>query len=57
VRRHWQHELAKRLREHRLDPWLASSLMNDLHQAGRLIATLTETSCATQRADIHTHIT
>ncbi|MDX5433383.1 MAG: Na/Pi symporter [Halomonas sp.] len=42
VRRHWQHELAERLREHRLDPWLASSLMNDLHQASRLIAILAE---------------
>ncbi|MFQ3790156.1 Na/Pi cotransporter family protein [Halomonas sp. A29] len=42
VRRHWQYELAKRLREHRLDPWLASSLMNDLHQASRLIAALVE---------------
>ncbi|QTP53550.1 Na/Pi cotransporter family protein [Billgrantia sulfidoxydans] len=42
VRHHWQHELAKRLREHRLDPWLASSLMNDLHQASRLAAALAE---------------
>ncbi|WFM71073.1 Na/Pi symporter [Halomonas sp. CKK8] len=41
VRRHWQHELAERLRQHRLDPWLASSLMNDLHQASRLTAALT----------------
>lgn len=57
IRRHWQHELAQRLREHRLDPWLASSLMNDLHQASRLIATLTETSCASQCADNHTYIT
>ncbi|MDR9438490.1 MAG: Na/Pi symporter [Halomonas sp.] len=41
VRRYWQHELAERLRQHRLDPWLASSLMNDLHQASRLTAALT----------------
>lgn len=40
VRRHWQHELAERLRHQRLDPWLASSLMNDLHQASRLTAAL-----------------
>lgn len=40
VRRHWQHEMAERLRQHRLDPWLASSLMNDLHQASRLTAAL-----------------
>ncbi|MDI5891039.1 Na/Pi cotransporter family protein [Halomonas rhizosphaerae] len=40
VRRRWQHELAERLRQHRLDPWLASSLMNDLHQASRLTAAL-----------------
>ncbi|MFY0991267.1 Na/Pi cotransporter family protein [Halomonas sp. C05BenzN] len=40
VRRHWQQELAERLREHRLDPWHASSLMNDLHQASRLMAAL-----------------
>ncbi|WP_445156647.1 Na/Pi cotransporter family protein [Halomonas sp. E14] len=42
VRRHWQHEMAQRLREHRLDPWLASSLMNDLHQASRLMAALAD---------------
>ncbi|MBB3184156.1 phosphate:Na+ symporter [Halomonas fontilapidosi] len=41
VRRHWQHELAERLRQRRLDPWLASSLMNDLHQASRLTTALT----------------
>ncbi|MEQ6917671.1 Na/Pi cotransporter family protein [Halomonas aquatica] len=40
VRRHWQHEMAERLRHQRLDPWLASSLMNDLHQASRLTAAL-----------------
>ncbi|MBB3332187.1 phosphate:Na+ symporter [Halomonas campaniensis] len=40
VRRHWQQALAERLREHRLDPWLASSLMNDLHQATRLMGAL-----------------
>lgn len=40
VRRRWQHELAERLRHQRLDPWLASSLMNDLHQASRLTAAL-----------------
>lgn len=41
ARRHWQHELARRLREHQLDPWLASTLMNDLHQASRLMTALT----------------
>lgn len=46
VRRHWQNELARRLREHRLDPWLASSLMNDLHQASRMMAVLGETDIA-----------
>ncbi|AMC99159.1 Na/Pi cotransporter family protein [Halomonas chromatireducens] len=40
VRYRWQHELAERLRQQRLDPWLASTLMNDLHQASRLIAAL-----------------
>lgn len=40
VRQHWQHELADRLRSHRLDAWLASSLLNDLHQASRLLAAL-----------------
>ena len=40
VRRRWQQELAERLRQHRLDPWLASSLMNDLHQASRMMAAL-----------------
>ena len=40
VRYHWQRELAERLRQQRLDPWLASTLMNDLHQASRLIAAL-----------------
>ncbi|QOR37372.1 Na/Pi cotransporter family protein [Billgrantia diversa] len=44
VRRHWQDEMARRLRSRRLDPWLASSLMNDLHQASRLIAALLEPS-------------
>ncbi|MGE4535232.1 Na/Pi cotransporter family protein [Halomonas sp.] len=42
VRQRWQRRLAERLREHRLDPWLASSLMNDLHQATRLINALTD---------------
>ncbi|MGM0536457.1 MAG: Na/Pi cotransporter family protein [Pseudomonadota bacterium] len=46
VRRHWQHELAERLRQHRLDPWLASSLMNDLHQASRLTAALSSPAAA-----------
>ncbi|RTQ98208.1 Na/Pi cotransporter family protein [Halomonas nitroreducens] len=41
TRRHWQHELADRLRHQQLDAWLASSLMNDLHQASRLMAALT----------------
>lgn len=41
VRQHWQQALAERLRQHRLDPWLASSLMNDLHQASRLMSALT----------------
>lgn len=41
VREHWQQAMAERLREHRLDPWLASSLMNDLHQACRLMDALT----------------
>ncbi|WP_404295605.1 Na/Pi cotransporter family protein [Halomonas sp.] len=40
VRQHWQQALAERLRQHRLDPWLASSLMNDLHQATRLMGAL-----------------
>ncbi|WP_192035545.1 Na/Pi symporter [Halomonas sp. YLGW01] len=40
VRQFWQHELADRLRRHRLDAWLASSLLNDLHQASRLLAAL-----------------
>ncbi|MDN3555705.1 Na/Pi cotransporter family protein [Halomonas maura] len=40
TRRHWQHELADRLRHQRLDAWLASSLMNDLHQASRLLEAL-----------------
>ncbi|QTF93100.1 Na/Pi symporter [Halomonas sp. BM-2019] len=40
VRQHWQQALAERLRQHRLDPWLASTLMNDLHQASRLVAAL-----------------
>ncbi|MDY7117835.1 Na/Pi symporter [Halomonas sp. SSL-5] len=40
VRQRWQRRSAERLREHRLDPWLASSLMNDLHQASRLIDAL-----------------
>ncbi|MBW6392859.1 Na/Pi cotransporter family protein [Billgrantia antri] len=44
VRRHWQEVMARRLRSHHLDPWLASSLMNDLHQASRLIAALVEPS-------------
>lgn len=41
ARQHWQQALAERLRQHRLDPWLASSLMNDLHQATRLMGALT----------------
>ena len=41
VRQHWQQALAERLRQRRLDPWLASSLMNDLHQASRLMGALT----------------
>nr|WP_282103610.1 Na/Pi symporter [Halomonas getboli] len=40
TRRHWQHELAERLRRQRLDAWQASSLMNDLHQASRLLEAL-----------------
>ncbi|WP_168014996.1 Na/Pi cotransporter family protein [Halomonas salinarum] len=40
VRQHWQHELAERLRRHQLDAWLATSLLNDLHQASRLLAAL-----------------
>ncbi|MDR5868687.1 Na/Pi cotransporter family protein [Halomonas koreensis] len=40
TRHHWQHELAERLRARRLDAWPASSLMNDFHQAGRLLAAL-----------------
>ncbi len=40
--RHWQHELAERLRRQRLDAWLASSLMNDLHQASRLLEALSQ---------------
>ncbi len=40
VREHWQRALAERLRQQRLDPWLASSLMNDLHQATRLMGAL-----------------
>ncbi|XKE45248.1 Na/Pi symporter [Halomonas organivorans] len=43
ARRHWQHELAERLRRQRLDAWQASSLMNDLHQASRLLEALTPT--------------
>ncbi|MCG6658903.1 Na/Pi cotransporter family protein [Halomonas campisalis] len=42
VRRHWQHELAERLRQQRLTAWPASTLMNDLHQASRLIAALSD---------------
>ena len=42
VRHRWQRELAERLRQQRLDPWLASTLMNDLHQASRLIAALVD---------------
>ena len=41
VRQHWQRAMAERLRQQRLDPWLASSLMNDLHQATRLMGALT----------------
>ena len=41
VRERWQRVLAERLRQQRLDPWLASSLMNDLHQASRLMSALT----------------
>lgn len=40
VLQRWQRRLAEHLREHRLDPWLASSLLNDLHQASRLIGAL-----------------
>lgn len=40
VREQWQQALAERLRQQRLDPWLASSLMNDLHQASRLMEAL-----------------
>jgi phosphate:Na+ symporter len=54
VRQHWQDELAKRLREHRLDPWLASTLMNDLHQASRMMAALSERDAAAERAKNHT---
>ncbi|PMR75877.1 sodium:phosphate symporter [Billgrantia endophytica] len=56
VRHHWQRELAERLRQQRLDPWLASSLMNDLHQASRLIAALAPPSRLTDtiRAESHT---
>ncbi|MGR4066625.1 Na/Pi cotransporter family protein [Billgrantia sp. C5P2] len=44
VRRHWQDEMARRLRSRHLDPSLASSLMNDLHQASRLISALADPS-------------
>ncbi|MDR5900200.1 Na/Pi symporter [Halomonas vilamensis] len=41
VSQQWQQEIATRLRSKRLDPSLASTLMNDLHQAQRLIYALT----------------
>ncbi|RAH39417.1 Na/Pi cotransporter family protein [Halomonas sp. SL1] len=46
TRRHWQHELAERLRRQRLDAWQASSLMNDLHQASRLLEALSPPDAA-----------
>lgn len=41
ISQQWQREIATRLRSERLDPALASTLMNDLHQAQRLIYALT----------------
>ncbi|MGY4879620.1 Na/Pi cotransporter family protein [Vreelandella aquamarina] len=41
TRRFWQQETAQRLRQQRLAPPLASTLMNDFHQASRLIDALT----------------
>ena len=43
ARRFWQQETAKRLRQQSLAPPLASTLMNDFHQASRLVDALTPT--------------